>query len=224
MTPLSPFHAGRLNATTNHSANIRPASAQDLPFVVSIHQKAFTHFFLTRMGTAFLHRYYQFVLNYQTGIILVSEKQGRLDGFVCGFINPAAFYREMWRGKWNFLWPVLSAMLRQPSLATGILYGVHRIQESALKAPPRSCELSSIAVTPEASGSRLGKALVDAFLSQAWSMNAEYIYLTTDADSNDFANAFYQGAGFRRTRRFLQRKGRWMNEYVIHRRADESAT
>ena len=48
-------------------------------------------------------------------------------------------------------------------------------------------------------------------------MEAQCVYLTTDADGNDAANAFYRDAGFQHTRRFLQRKGRWMNEYVIHR-------
>jgi len=36
------------------------------------------------------------------------------------------------------------------------------------------------------------------------------------ADGNDAANAFYRDSGFQHTRRFLQRKGRWMNEYVIN--------
>jgi ribosomal protein S18 acetylase RimI-like enzyme len=63
----------------------------------------------------------------------------------------------------------------------------------------------------------LGKALVRAFLAQAWSMDAQCVYLTTDADGNGQANALYRKAGFQHTRRFLQRKGRWMNEYIIHR-------
>jgi len=57
--------------------------------------------------------------------------------------------------------------------------------------------------------------LVGAFLAQARRMDAECVYLTTDADGNDAVNAFYRDVGFKPTRRFLQRKGRWMNEYVI---------
>jgi hypothetical protein len=48
-------------------------------------------------------------------------------------------------------------------------------------------------------------------------MDAQYVYLTTDADGNESGNALYRSAGFQQTRRFLQRKGRWMNEYVINR-------
>jgi len=46
-------------------------------------------------------------------------------------------------------------------------------------------------------------------------MEAQSVYLTTDADGNEPVNAFYRQAGFQNTRRFLQRRGRWMNEYVI---------
>jgi ribosomal-protein-alanine N-acetyltransferase len=84
----------------------------------------------------------------------------------------------------------------------------------------RSCELASIAVAPEAGGNGLGKALLQAFVAQARSMNAQYVYLTTDADGNDSANALYRQAGFQHTRRFLQRRGRWMNEYVINHLAE----
>ena len=71
-------------------------------------------------------------------------------------------------------------------------------------------------MVPEAGGNGLGKALMGAFLAQARSMDAHCVYLTTDADGNDAANKFYRDAGFQHTRRFLQRKGRWMNEYVIN--------
>jgi ribosomal protein S18 acetylase RimI-like enzyme len=101
------------------------------------------------------------------------------------------------------------------------LYGVRRIQTSASQSHQRSSELSSIAVAPEASGNGLGKTLVQAFLEQSWSMDAQCVYLTTDADCNEHANALYRDAGFRHARRFLQRKGRWMNEYVIHREAND---
>jgi ribosomal protein S18 acetylase RimI-like enzyme len=187
----------------------------DLPGIVTIHQKAFSNFFLTRLGGEVLRRYYALVLNYRAGIVLVSERSGILDGFACGFVEPAEFYRLMWRNRRNFVFPALSAMVRHPSLAAGVLYGVQRIQSSASKGPARSCELSSIAVAPEAGGNGLGKALVQAFVAQALSMAAECVYLTTDADGNDQANALYRQVGFQHTQRFLQRQGRWMNEYVI---------
>jgi ribosomal protein S18 acetylase RimI-like enzyme len=198
------------------SGVVRKATTNDLPGIVNIHQKAFSHFFLTRLGGEFLRNYYGLVLNYRAGIVIVGEGPGVLEGFACGFVDPAEFYQLMWRSRRTFALPVLSALVRHPSLATKVLDGVHRIQTPESEWPTRSCELSSIAVAPEASGNGLGKALMRAFLAQARSMDAHCVYLTTDAEGNDPANAFYRDVGFQHTRRFLQRKGRWMNEYVIN--------
>lgn len=197
---------------------VRNATWDDLPGIVSIHQKAFSNFFLTQLGSGFLRKYYTLVLTYHSGITLVSERQNSLKGFVCGFVDPVDFYRLMWRTKLDFALPVFSALARQPSLITKVLYGVQRIHTPASEWPARSCELSSIAVAPEAAGNGSGKGLIRAFLARAQSMNARCVYLTTDADGNDAANAFYRDAGFQCMRRFMQRGGRWMNEYVINSR------
>jgi ribosomal protein S18 acetylase RimI-like enzyme len=217
------FHDRLAPVRWSGPAAVRKAGASDLAGIVAIHQKAFSHFFLTRLGGQFLRLYYELVLNYRAGIVLVSEGRGVLDGFVCGFVDPAEFYRLMWRNKRLFALPALSGLLRHPSLAAKVLYGVRRIQTSATQGPPDSSELSSIAVAPHASGNGLGKTLVEAFLEQSWSMDAQSVYLTTDADGNEHANALYRAVGFQHVNRFLQRKGRWMNEYVIHRDARETA-
>src|SRR5690242_7972863 len=60
---------------------VRRAERADLPGIVAIHQKAFSHFFLTQLGGAFLYRYYELVLRYRAGILLVSEESDGLEGF-----------------------------------------------------------------------------------------------------------------------------------------------
>ena len=217
MTPTYLMNGHCHNDGGEPVSSVRLATTEDLPSIVTIHKKAFSNFFLTRLGGEFLRRYYTLVLNYRAGIVLVSERCGVLEGFACGFVEPPAFYRLMWRNKRMFALPALSALIRHPSLFAGMLYGVQRIQMSASKEPARSCELSSIAVAPEASGNGLGKALVRAFVEQSRSMDAQYVYLTTDAEGNESANALYRQVGFQQTQRFLQRQGRWMNEYVIDR-------
>jgi ribosomal protein S18 acetylase RimI-like enzyme len=216
MTPTYSIKGLQERLVRGRPGLIRPATPNDLPGIVIIHQQAFSNFFLTRLGDDFLRRYYALVLDYPAGVVLVSERHSTLEGFVCGFVEPPEFYRLMWRNKRAFVVPALSALVRHPSLATGVLHGVQRIQTSASTAPVRSCELSSIAVAPEAGGNGLGKALVQAFVKEAWSMDAKCIYLTTDADDNESANALYRQVGFQHTQRFLQRKGRWMNKYVIY--------
>lgn len=218
MTRTCQINGHQAQIANGRTGVIRKASVEDLPDIVTIHQKAFRHFFLTRLGGEFLRRYYGLVLNYQAGILLTNERHGVLEGFACGFLDPAEFYALMRRNRQVFVLPTLSALVRQPFLAAKVLCGVQRIQTPASRGNSASCcELSSIAVTPEAAGAGLGKALLHAFLGQAWSMDAQYVYLTTDADGNEPVNALYRNAGFQQTRRFLQRKGRWMNEYVINR-------
>ena len=202
--------------TADRKELVRRATVDDLPGIVTIHQKAFSHFFLTRLGSEFLHNYYGLVLTYRAGIILVTEGPGALEGFACGFVDPAGFYQSMWRARWTFALPVVSALARHPSLAAKVLNGVHRIQTPVSEWPAGSCELSSIAVSPGAGGNGVGKVLIKEFLRQARQLSAHCVYLTTDADGNDAVNAFYRDVGFQHTRRFLQRKGRWMNEYVIN--------
>jgi len=194
---------------------VRHANGNDLSRIVAIHQKAFRYFFLTRLGEVFLHRYYELVLGYGAGIILVSERGASVDGFVCGFVNPPEFYQRMWRKASRFIAPGLRALAGDPSLAAGVVHGVQRIWTSASRARPGWCELASIAVMPEVSGLGLGRRLVEAFVARARFMNAQCVYLTTDANGNASANALYRQVGFRRTHQFLQRKGRWMNEYVL---------
>ncbi|HEY7391348.1 MAG TPA: GNAT family N-acetyltransferase [Bryobacteraceae bacterium] len=200
---------------------VRPATTDDLPGIVAAHRRAFAGFFLTRLGPEFLRVYYDLVLAYGSGIVLVSEHRGLIDGFACGFLNPGGFYRLMWEHRSAFLWPALCALVRQPTLAAKVLDGVKRVRTTASEEQARSCELSSIAVLPEASAQGLGRTLMRAFIAQSWSMNADSIYLTTDAENNGRANILYREAGFQLVKSFLQAKGRWMNEYVIRRSAGE---
>jgi ribosomal protein S18 acetylase RimI-like enzyme len=217
MTPTYSINGRADGIARERGSLVRQAAAKDLPGIVTIHQKAFSNFFLTRLGGEFLRRYYALVLDYSAGIVLVSERCGTLDGFACGFLEPTEFYRLMWRNRGMFVLPALSALVRDPSLAAGVMYGVRRIQSSASKGLGRSCELSSIAVAPEAGCNGRGKALLKAFVEQARTMDAQCVYLTTDAEGNEPANALYRQIGFQHTQRFLQRKGRWMNEYVLNR-------
>jgi glycosyltransferase involved in cell wall biosynthesis/ribosomal protein S18 acetylase RimI-like enzyme len=196
---------------------VRPASSEDIPEIVNIHQQAFADFFLTQLGPKFLRRYYELVLSYGRGIILTKHDGGTLQGFVCGFLNPPEFYRLMWEERRAFMLPAVFALLRHPTLTNGVLSGIQRLQTSVAQAQPVTCELSSIAVAPEVSRNGVGKSLLKAFLAQSWTMQAECVSLTTDAEENDAANRLYHEIGFSVVRRFLQRKGRWMNEYVIQR-------
>ena len=220
MTSFSALTTDLAGTAAKPAPTVRLAARADIPEIVAIHKKAFTHFFLSRMGGDFLCRYYELVLKYQHGIVVVGEALGRVQGFACGFVDPTAFYTLMRHCSLNFVLPTARAVLRHPSLLGGIARGVQRIRQAAARTAPRSCDLSSIAVAPEAGRTGLGFALAQAFLAQAWSMNANLVRLYTDAHRNEAAHALYRKLGFREHRLFLQYKGRWMNEYIIFRGND----
>ena len=217
MTPVHLLNCHQPLSFCRGQSVIRKARISDLPGIVSIHQKAFASFFLTRLGGAFLRRYYKLVLDYSPGIFLVSEGRSGLEGFACGFVDPERFYGLMSKNKWSFALPILSAVVRRPSLVPQIARSMKRVEKQVSHRVARSCELASIAVMPEVSGRGVGKALVNAFLKQAWSLGAQHIHLDTEAGDNESANMFYHKAGFQFSRRFQKYEGRWMNEYVIHR-------
>ena len=200
---------------------VRRAEKADLPSIVAIHQEAFSHFFLTQLGSVFLYRYYELVLRYRAGILVVSEGSDGPEGFACGFADPEEFYALMRRRRWSFALPVLAALVRHPSLCAQIIRGMRAVKRQASQRTAQSCELSSIAVSPKAGGRGVGKALVKAFLDEAWSWGADHVTLDTDAEDNETANALYQRAGFQFCRRYEKGKGRWMNEYIIRRETDE---
>jgi ribosomal protein S18 acetylase RimI-like enzyme len=193
---------------------IRPARREDLKDIVAVHETAFPNSFLTQLGRGFLRKYYALVISYRGGILLVKGgRASRVEGFVCGFVNPEGFYGRMSQRKGLFVWPILSALLRRPSLAGRIIHSVQRVKRH--RARTVTCELSSLAVRPELSGRGTGKALVGAFIERAWSLGAQQVALQTDANNSEPANALYRRVGFQLSRRFQRQKGRWMNEYVI---------
>jgi ribosomal protein S18 acetylase RimI-like enzyme len=196
---------------------IREATNGDLTQIAEIHGLAFPHSFLTRMGDVFLRRYYRSVLEYRGGILMVGGEPGMFQGFVAGFIHPEDFYKGLGRHSLRFALPTIYAMVRHPTLVGRVMYNARRIGTAGSRRPSMGCELASIGVRPATAGKGIGKGLVRAFIEQAWSRGAQYVYLTTDAERNQSANEFYHRLGFQLRHKFEQFRGRNMNEYIIYR-------
>lgn len=73
----------------------------------------------------------------------------------------------------------------------------------------------SLAVSPDAQRSGVGRTLNHAFLEEASRRGAKRVLLTTDRIGNDSVNRFYEKEGFRISRTFVTPEGRQMNEYEI---------
>ena len=185
--------------------------------LVNIHSLSFQDFFLTRLGPAFLKKYYSMILNYHGGVILGIHNDTELMGFVCGFRCPPEFYREMKRQRIKLLFPVVRGLMRRPHLMSRLLFNIKSVSGSRSKSLDDNAvyELSSIGVNPDYSGMGYGKDLVSAFIDYCAKNNGKTISLSTDANDNDAVNAFYISLGFSLNKQYNSGSKRLMNEYVL---------
>jgi len=193
---------------------VRTANLSDIEAIAAVHDAAFPGFFLTRMGLAFLCGYYRLVLDYPGGILIVSERDFAIDGFVAGFADPAGFYAFMVRERRRLYGPALAAVLRRPALLPRVLANRRRVVSVVHPAGPDCCELSSIGVQPDSAGRGRGKILIDHFCAEALRRGCGRVVLTTDAIDNDSVNDFYLRCGFTLVRTFSAGGRRAMNEYA----------
>ncbi len=168
----------------------------DLNAIIDIHQRAFTGFFLTRMGPRFLRGYYRAALDCESSIALVAyeTETQRLSGFAVGFRDPQDFYALFSRRKKRLVPAILLAVLRDPSLVPAILSNAKRVEAQAQQ-PVDSVELSSIAVGEAGHG--VGGKLLEAFAEVARQTGSSVLYLTTDETENDNVRRFYEARGFK---------------------------
>lgn len=194
--------------------NVRKMRYDDIMGVVGIHLKSFQGFFLTFLGPRFLCELYAGVLDDQSGILFVSFDADRLTGFVAGTSEPAGFYRRLLRRRWwRFALASIVPILKNPLIIPRLWRALRKPQD--IPNQKNTGTLMSIAVSPEAQGTGLGRVLVSTFLEEAKRQGLECVDLTTDKNNNDYVNQFYQRMGFRCSRTLITPEGREMNEYVI---------
>lgn len=186
----------------------------DVLTVTEVHMKSFRGFFLTALGSTFLHNLYSAILDDPNGISFVATQARRVVGFVAGTTKPAGFYRRLLRRRWwRFAWSALPFAARHPASIPRLLKAFSMPTQVTQHA--RRGTLMSIAVLPECQGSGVGQSLVPVFLDEALRRGLRQVDLTTDRDNNEAANRFYQRMGFSCERSFVTPEGRAMNEYVI---------
>jgi ribosomal protein S18 acetylase RimI-like enzyme len=189
-------------------------SGRRLDDVVSVHVEAFPQFFLTQLGPRFLRGYYRCVLDYPGGILLTEGGARGVQGFVSGFVNPAAFYRELRRRRLRLGLAALAGLIARPSRVRTLRANYHRAGNLAHQTDgTNTAELSSLAVSPGSTGTGIGSRLVHRFAEAARAQGAERVVLTTDAHGNEAVNRFYRRLGFACTRTLEARPGRVLNEY-----------
>lgn len=191
-----------------------------LDHIVAVHREAFPGFFMTQLGRRFLREYYRCVVESTRGILLTEYRGDECIGFVAGFIDPPAFYKELRRRRAQLGLAAFVGIVTRPWRLRTLFANYDRAGQSARQpSDARTAELSSLAVMPAAKGQGVGSRLVNAFIEAAGALGADRVTLTTDTRGNDAVNTFYQRLGFTHARTFEARRGRELNEYVIDRRA-----
>lgn len=195
---------------------IRFARASDISGVVDVHMASFQNFFLTFLGRSFLSHLYREVAHEPGAVFLVATSpENGVIGFAAGVPDLGAFYQRLTRRKWfTFGLSSLRAALMRPSIIPRLwrALGASRFADRA----SYPTALISLAVTPMHKRTGVGHRLMMRFLSMMRGDAAQGVCLTTDRDSNAPALAFYEKLGFKKTREYCTREGRWVCEFSIH--------
>lgn len=188
--------------------------ADDVTALARLHSRSFPNYFLSRLGEPFLAQFYSGFIPDSSAVIVVARERGDgpILGVAVGSVEPRGFFSRLLRRQfWGFVKASVRATLRQPSVALRLLQAL--AYRGDAPAGRSGALLSSICVSPEASGKGLGSALLRAWLRRAQEMGAVHAFLTTDAVDNDDVNRWYVREGWRLSATYLAHGGRRMNCY-----------
>jgi ribosomal protein S18 acetylase RimI-like enzyme len=195
---------------------IREATPADINAIVSTHINAFQGFFLTLLGAVFLRRLYSAYINQPGGLMRVAvDPQKGIVGFAAGTTTPETFFASLRKNQWlGFLLAAIPGVLKNPVTVTKKLYYALFYSGDKPIAMEKTALLSSIAVLPEMSGKKVGKALLADFEEKIRKSELNSLYLTTDKFGNDSVIAFYKKADYQIENEFTQPNGRQMLRLV----------
>jgi ribosomal protein S18 acetylase RimI-like enzyme len=190
--------------------------AKVIESLVPLHQAAFSGFFLTSLGGAFLRLLYRGFIAHPQGICLVTEAQGQVVGFASGTMNPNGLFSSLLRRHaLHFAIAAVPGLLRNPLFATRKCLGALFYRGETPGGIPGAALLSSLAVSPAIQSKGVGHALVHAFAEEVRRRGGKAVYLTTDESENEKANRFYAKCGFELLDTFKRPGNRVMNRWVM---------
>jgi ribosomal protein S18 acetylase RimI-like enzyme len=197
------------------TAQVREASAADVPAMVEIHLRAFPDFFLSQLGRPFLRRLYAGFVREPSGCALIAQQGAAVVGYIAGTSSPERYFRErLHREGFAFACSALPGLLRAPSRTLERLWSALRYRGERPPDLAGGWLVSSVAVDPEVRAAGIGSALVRAFCAHAAAARARWVYLLTDESGNDPVQAFYERAGFHLHSRIMRGGGRVMRVYA----------
>ncbi len=184
----------------------------DCKAVAELHIKAFAAFFLTSLGSKFLEKFYQAIIEHADGIAIGIYEDTQLVAFSVGTRRKQGFYIRILKNNWYTLfWASLPKLLLNPGKIIRLINSFRTVEESGEINMANAACLLSICVDPFSARNGYGQKALLAFEEKAF-LTAKILCLTTDADENEAVNNFYIKNQFKCSNIFYQGK-RKMNLY-----------
>ncbi len=186
---------------------------KDATLVASLHKKAFTSFFLTRLGLKFLTQFYKALIVRNDAICMgYWDERKELVGFYVANYNHKGFYKALCKKNYiKFLASSFHIFILKPNLLIRLVKSF--TSSPSLVDVTEYPYLLSICVDPTLQNKGLGKTMMHDLLSILQAKGHKGLYLTTDALGNELANAFYVKSGFVNVNSYHQ-GNRKMNVYL----------
>lgn len=191
---------------------VKKLSINDVEIVAKLHQRAFSNFFLTKLGYKFLVNFYKSILKNSVSINIGLFDNNSLIGFAVGSKHSKSFYKNILiRNFVKLGFSAIVPLLLNPNNIVRLITSFISINKSNLDIVD-SAVLLSICIDPNYASQGYGKILLIEFENIAFEDN-NVITLTTDSDDNVFVNAFYVRNEYKLHHFFSQGK-RKMNYYT----------
>ncbi len=190
---------------------IRPLVKRDARAVAELHRRGIDSGFLSTLGAGFLRQMYKAITMAPAGFGYVWEQDGQVLGFVAGAERTGKLYKQALLRRGLLMGLAAMGSILRPARLRRIIETLRYPAETEQDLP--GAEVLSIAVSEQARGKGVGKALMKTALEEFRRRGIEKLKVAVWAD-NEPANQFYKQCGFRlaQTRKH---HGLAMNLYVI---------
>ena len=176
---------------------IRKAQLSDVNGIVTIHQQAFKHFFLTSLGVKFLKLYYSTFITSGEGVVYCATKDNEVVGFsACSYISRGFNTSLIKKNLIMFGIESLRLLFSNPKALIRLVNNMNKeSKDTIIEDNGEYAELYSIAVRPSCQGGGYGRKLLVATEEEVKQHNNK-VSLTTDYYNNDKVIAFYRALGY----------------------------
>jgi ribosomal protein S18 acetylase RimI-like enzyme len=192
--------------------NVIPLGPKQAAAAAQLHRQGIDTGFLSSLGQSFLRQLYLAVPKCPAGFGYVwVEPGGQVLGFIACAESTGRLYKQaLLRRGFQMAWPV-GRFLFRPATLKRMIQTLRYPSQVGGELP--AAEVLSIAVSSDARGKGVGKALMAAALKEFARRSVRQCKVAVGADNTN-ANEFYKRCGFKLalTR---QHHGRPMNVYVI---------